>query len=150
MEAASSLSPGAGVKSESNSSSAAPKGETAPSQEVSRPALSRGVNVTEAAAYYARERLKQRGTPDAAVRLGVKGGGCSGFSYVIEFSDDPPRERDTVAECAGVRFYVDKKSLVYLAGSTLDYVKTLMFSGFKFLNPQEAAKCGCGHSFTVK
>jgi iron-sulfur cluster assembly protein len=112
--------------------------------------LARGVQVTEGAVTYAKQRLAQRGTPDAAIRLGVKGGGCSGFSYVIEFSDDPPRERDTVNEFHGVRFYVDKKSLVYLGGSTLEYVKTLMFQGFKFLNPQEATKCGCGHSFTLK
>jgi iron-sulfur cluster assembly protein len=116
----------------------------------SRSALARGVQVTEGAVTYAKQRLAQRGTPDAAIRLGVKGGGCSGFSYVIEFSDDPPRERDTVNEFHGVRFYVDKKSLVYLGGSTLEYVKTLMFQGFKFLNPQEATKCGCGHSFTLK
>jgi iron-sulfur cluster assembly protein len=69
---------------------------------------------------------------------------------VIEFSDDPPRSRDTVSEFEGVKFYVDKKSLIYLGGSTLDYVKSLMFQGFKFLNPQEATNCGCGHSFTVK
>ena len=96
-------------------------------------------------------KLEQRGTPNAAVRLGIKGGGCSGFSYVIEFDDDPPRERDSVLRASRAsRFYVDKKSLVYLAGSALDCEKTLMFSGFKFRNPNEAASCGCGHSFTVK
>jgi iron-sulfur cluster assembly protein len=99
---------------------------------------------------YAKERLKQRGTPNAAIRLGVRGGGCSGFQYVVEFSDEPPRSRDTVTECDGVTFYVDKKSLIYLGGSTLDFVKTVMFRGFKYLNPQEATKCGCGHSFTVR
>lgn len=108
------------------------------------------VIITDGAARFAREKLTQRGTPDAAIRLGVKGGGCSGFSYVIEFADDPPRDRDRVFEQGGVRFYVDKKSLVYLAGSALDYERTLMFQGFKFRNPQEASKCGCGHSFTVK
>jgi len=110
----------------------------------------RGVHVTASAVQYAKQRLEKRGTPNAAVRLGVKGGGCSGFSYVIEFSDDEPRSRDTVTEYDGVRFYVDKKSLIYLNDSTLDYVNTVMFRGFKFLNPQEATKCGCGHSFTVK
>jgi iron-sulfur cluster assembly protein len=55
-----------------------------------------------------------------------------------------------VYEVDGVKFYVDKKSLVYLAGSMLDYEKTLMFQGFKFRNPNEATSCGCGHSFTVK
>ncbi len=119
--------------------------------EPARPkAPERGVHISEGAVQYAKQRLKQRGTPDAAIRLGVRGGGCSGFQYVIEFSDDPPRERDTVTECDGVTFYVDKKSLIYLGGSTLDYQNTLMFRGFKFLNPQEATKCGCGHSFTVK
>jgi iron-sulfur cluster assembly protein len=106
------------------------------------------VSVSDAA--IAKQRLAQRGTPNAAIRLGIKGGGCSGFSYVIEFSDDPPRERDIVQEFGGVRFYVDKKSLVYLAGSVLDYEKTVMFQGFKFKNPQEASRCGCGHSFTVR
>jgi iron-sulfur cluster assembly protein len=55
-----------------------------------------------------------------------------------------------VFEADGVRFFVDKKSLVYLAGSLLDYEKTVVFQGFKFKNPQEASKCGCGHSFTVR
>lgn len=113
-------------------------------------AAGKGLAISEGAAKYARQKLTARGTPDAAVRLGIKGGGCSGFSYVIEFSDDPPKERDTVYEVDGVKFYVDKKSLVYLAGSMLDYEKTLMFQGFKFKNPQEASRCGCGHSFTVR
>jgi len=120
---------------------AAPTETTAPKK---------SVTITDGAVEYARKRLAQRGTPDAAIRLGVRGGGCSGFSYVIEFADDPPRERDLVFEAGGVRFYVDKKSFVYLAGSALDYEKTLVFSGFKFKNPQEASRCGCGHSFTVR
>jgi iron-sulfur cluster assembly protein len=108
------------------------------------------MSIAPAAAVFARQKLTQRGTPNAAVRLGIKGGGCSGFSYVIQFDDEPARERDTVYEVDGVKFYVDKKSLVYLAGSLLDYEKTLMFQGFKFRNPNEATSCGCGHSFTVK
>lgn len=109
-----------------------------------------GMSIAPEAAKFARQKLAQRGTPDAAVRLGIKGGGCSGFSYVIQFDDEAPRERDTVYEVDGVKFYVDKKSLIYLAGSLLDYEKTLMFQGFKFRNPNEATSCGCGHSFTVK
>jgi len=108
------------------------------------------MSIAPAAAAFARQKLAQRGTPNAAVRLGIKGGGCSGFSYVIQYDDEPPRERDTVYEVDGIKFYVDKKSLVYLAGSLLDYEKTLMFQGFKFRNPNEATSCGCGHSFTVK
>jgi iron-sulfur cluster assembly protein len=110
----------------------------------------RAITVSDEAVEFAKEKLTKRGTPDAAIRLGIRGGGCSGFSYVIEFSDDPPRERDRVFEFGGVKFYVDKKSLIYLAGSMLDYERTLMFQGFKFRNPQEASSCGCGHSFTVR
>lgn len=110
----------------------------------------KGLTVTSAAAAGAREKLAKRGTPNAMVRVGVKGGGCSGFSYVIQFDDDAPRERDYGYEVDGVRFVVDKKSLIYLAGSVFDYEKSLMYQGFKFRNPNEASSCGCGHSFTVR
>ncbi len=110
----------------------------------------KGLTITSGAAAFGREKLEKRGTPEAAVRLGIKGGGCSGFSYVIAFEDGEPRARDYAYEVDGVRFVVDKKSLVYLAGSVFDYEKTLMFQGFKFRNPNEASSCGCGHSFTVK
>jgi iron-sulfur cluster assembly protein len=122
--------------------------QTAPS--TVPPSSKREVRITATAVEYAKKRLAQRGTPDAAIRLGVRGGGCSGFNYVIEFSDEPPRSKDTVCELDGVKFYVDKKSLIYLGGSTLDYENTLMFQGFRFKNPQEASRCGCGHSFTVR
>jgi len=109
------------------------------------------IGVTERAAKEVARIIAEQKLPEGtALRVGVKGGGCSGFSYVIEFSDDPPRERDQVYEFDGVRFYVDKKSMIYLAGSVLDYEKTVMFQGFKFKNPQEASRCGCGHSFTVR
>ena len=125
--------------------------EAKPSVAPSEPPKSRReITISDKAVEFARKKLLARGTPDAAVRLGVKGGGCSGFSYVIQYEDTPPRERDTVYEAGGVRFYVDKKSFVYLAGSVLDYEQTLMFQGFKFKNPQEASSCGCGHSFTVR
>jgi iron-sulfur cluster assembly protein len=107
------------------------------------------VTLTPKAIEMAKKQLAKRGTPDAAVRLGLKGGGCSGFSYVIEFADDPPRERDRVFEFDGVRVYVDPKSLIYLAGTVLDWEQTLMYQGFKFRNPHEATSCGCGHSFSV-
>ena len=101
-----------------------------------------------------RVSLAKRGTPDSALRVGIKGGGCSGFSYVIEFADEPPRQGDLVLEFteddkSKVRVFCDKKSIIYLGGSVLDYEKTLMYQGYKFKNPQEASKCGCGHSFTV-
>jgi iron-sulfur cluster assembly protein len=124
--------------------------KSAPPNAAESSAERKGLNISQGAVDFARAKLEKRGTPEAAVRLGIKGGGCSGFSYVIQFEDDAPRERDRTYELDGVRFIVDKKSLVYLAGALLDYEKTLMFQGFKFRNPNEAASCGCGHSFTVR
>ena len=123
---------------------------TTETREPQIPADKLGMRISDGTVAFAKEKLAKRGTPDAAIRLGIKGGGCSGFSYVIQFEDDPPRERDRVYDIEGVRFIVDKKSLIYLAGSLLDYERTLMFQGFKFRNPNEASSCGCGHSFTVK
>jgi iron-sulfur cluster assembly protein len=82
------------------------------------------------------------------LRLGVRGGGCSGFAYVIEFADEKG-PRDQVFEYDGVRVVVDPKSLLFLNGTTLDYETKLMGHGFKFVNPNEAAGCGCGSSFGV-
>jgi iron-sulfur cluster assembly protein len=114
------------------------------------PKKGKAFEITSAAADFGRQKLEKRGTPEAAIRLGIKGGGCSGFSYVIQFEDGEPRARDYGYEVDGVRFVVDKKSFIYLAGSVFDFEKTLMFQGFKFRNPNEASSCGCGHSFTVK
>lgn len=114
----------------------------------------RSLAVSEKAVEAMRAQIDKRGTPNAAIRVGLRGGGCSGFSYVIEFDDNAPRAGDLVLEFpeegkSTVRVYCDKKSIIYLAGSVLDWEKTLMFQGFKFKNPNEATRCGCGHSFTV-
>lgn len=106
------------------------------------------VELSPKAVQKAREALAKRGTPDAMLRLGVKGGGCSGFSYVIEFADKA-RPRDLVFEFDGVKVVVDPKSIVFLAGCTLDYEVKLMQHGFKFVNPNEKSGCGCGESFSV-
>ena len=106
------------------------------------------MQVTPKAAIKAREALVKRGTPDAMLRLGVRGGGCSGFAYVIEFADETT-PRDQVFEFDGLKVVVDPKSLVFLNGSTLDYETRLMSHGFKFINPNESAGCGCGESFSV-
>ncbi len=145
LQAQSSVDPGS---KSAGSSPTSPPGD-AWAQALSR-APKKGLSITSGAAAFATQKLEKRGTPQAAIRLGIKGGGCSGFSYVIQFEDGEPRARDYAYEVDGVRFVVDKKSLVYLAGSVFDYEKTLMFQGFKFKNPNEAASCGCGHSFTVK
>jgi iron-sulfur cluster assembly protein len=114
----------------------------------------KAISVSPPAVEAMRRQIDKRGTPGAAIRVGVKGGGCSGFSYAIEFDDAPPRTGDLVLEFpeegkTTVRVFCDKKSILYLGGSVLDWEKTMMFQGFKFKNPQEATRCGCGHSFTV-
>lgn len=105
--------------------------------------------ISPEAAERAKMLLEQRATPRSYIRVGIKGGGCSGFSYVLRFEDDPPRDRDVVFEQHDVKMVVDKKSLSYLNGSTLDWEKTLLRQGFKFINPNEKSSCGCGLSFSV-
>ena len=112
------------------------------------------ISVTPKAVEAIARQMKKRGTMDASLRLGIRGGGCSGFSYVIEFHDGAPRSRDRVYDFVAedgtpVRVVVDPKSLLYLNGAQLDWEKTVMQEGFKFRNPQEKSSCGCGHSFTV-
>ena len=107
------------------------------------------IELTPKAVEMARKALERRGTPEAALRLGVRGGGCSGVSYAIEFADKI-RERDRVFEFdGGLKVVVDPKSLVYLRGSILDYEVKLMSHGFKFRNPNEKKGCGCGESFSI-
>lgn len=130
--------------------SAKPKSDATENKSEKAGAKKLPLTLTDAAVEAARMALNKRGTPDAAIRLGIKGGGCSGFSYVIEYEDDPPRARDRSFEFEGVRVIIDKKSLVYLMGTVLDFEKTLMKQGFKFRNPNEATSCSCGTSFTVK
>lgn len=105
--------------------------------------------VSTSAAAQIKEQFKKRGTPDAYLRLGVKGGGCSGFSYVLQYEDSVPREKDFLFIIHDIKVVVDKKSIIYLNGSTLDWEKTLIYQGFKFVNPQEKNKCGCGTSFSI-
>lgn len=107
------------------------------------------IAVSAIAAEQLRDQLEKRGTPNAFIRLGVRGGGCSGFSYVLQYEDSAPKTKDIVLEVDGINIVIDVKSIVYLNGCTLDWEKTLMNHGFKFVNPNEKSKCGCGHSFTV-
>jgi iron-sulfur cluster assembly protein len=112
------------------------------------------LEITQAAVDAIGLQIGKRGRPETALRVGIRGGGCSGFSYVIEFHDGAPNARDivydrTATNGSAVRIVVDKKSLLYLNGSTLEWEKTLMRQGFKFVNPNEKSNCGCGTSFTV-
>jgi iron-sulfur cluster assembly protein len=108
------------------------------------------VHVTGKAVQRIRAVLAKEGIPleEGGLRLGVKGGGCSGLSYSITF-DTQPRERDRIFTFEGVRVFIDPKSFLYLHGMTLDYEETLMRQGFKFINPNTARSCGCGTSFSV-
>jgi iron-sulfur cluster assembly protein len=107
-----------------------------------------GVRLTKKAIEMAKSALVKRGTPAASLRLGVRGGGCSGVSYAIEFSDKV-RDRDHKFDFDGLQVVVDPKSLVYLRGAVLDYEIKLMQHGFRFLNPNEKSGCGCGESFQI-
>jgi iron-sulfur cluster assembly protein len=107
------------------------------------------VTVTPRAAEKVREIQEAEGLIDYGLRVGVRGGGCSGLSYLIEFAEAPD-EDDYVWQVAdGVRLFVDPKSYLYLVGTELDYVESLMETGFKFRNPNVTKECGCGESFTV-
>ena len=108
------------------------------------------IHLTPKAAAKIREQVAKRGQsgPQSGIRVGVKGGGCSGLSYVIEYCD-APRTRDRVFEEGGAKVYVDPKSLLYLNGTTLDFVDTFQQKGFKFINPQQRSECGCGESFSI-
>ena len=100
--------------------------------------------IEELKAAMAQEELPE----GAGLRIGVKGGGCSGFSYVMGF-DGAPTEFDLVEEHSGVRVFVDKKSVLYLQNTTLDYVESLQQKGFVFKNPNASGTCGCGQSFSA-
>lgn len=104
------------------------------------------ITITESAAREIRKQAEKRGTPDAALRAGIRGGGCTGFSYLFEWADGEPRERDRIFERDGVRVVIDPKSLLYLKGTELDFVRTMMGYGFKFNNPNVKSTCGCGES----
>ena len=105
------------------------------------------ITMTVAAATHVSRHLAQRGK-GAGIRVGVRTTGCSGMAYVLEFVDDI-EPQDMVFEDHGVKVIIDPKSLVYLDGTELDFVKEGLNEGFKFNNPNVAGECGCGESFTV-
>lgn len=108
------------------------------------------ITLTEEAARFVKARLEKEGRPNAALRVGVKGGGCNGLMYVLDYTDEAPRARDIVYDFYGTKVYIDEKSVDFVDGSTIVYENTLMFQGLKFENPLEASTCGCGETFSVK
>ncbi len=107
------------------------------------------LNLTPSAVKMVQGFLQQHGgTPEAGLRVAVLPGGCSGFQYDVDI-DDAPEGDDEVLEQQGIRIFVDPFSAQYLEGIEIDYITSLMGSGFSFKNPQASGGCGCGSSFTV-
>jgi iron-sulfur cluster assembly protein len=104
------------------------------------------ITISESAAAEIRRQKEKRGTPEAQIRVGIRGGGCTGFSYLFEWNDGEPRETDKVFSEHGVTLVVDPKSYVYFQGTELDFVSSMMGHGFKFNNPNAKGTCGCGES----
>ncbi|MGD9946096.1 MAG: iron-sulfur cluster assembly protein IscA [Burkholderiaceae bacterium] len=105
------------------------------------------VMLTESAARHVARYLERRGK-GIGLRLGVKTSGCSGLAYKLEYADEPNAE-DVQFESHGVRVFVDPRSLPYLDGTELDFVREGLNEGFRFNNPNVKGECGCGESFQV-
>lgn len=107
------------------------------------------LSLTESAAEKVRGLIaEQKMDESAGLRVYVKGGGCSGFSYGMAFENEMD-DQDKIAESNGVRIIVDPVSLKYLKGAEIDWVENGMGGGFKFQNPNAGSSCGCGHSFNA-
>lgn len=105
------------------------------------------VTLSESAARHVNRYLAKRGK-GVGVRLGVKTTGCSGLAYQLEYVDDAVPE-DILFETRGIKLFIDPKSLAYLEGTELDFVREGLNEGFRFNNPNERDRCGCGESFRV-
>ena len=106
------------------------------------------VILTSKAIAKVKEIMSQQDPTPAGLRVGVVGGGCSGFSYSMSFENEPGM-MDKVFDMEGLKVYVDATSVMYLDGCRVDYLETLEGAGFKFENPNVKSTCGCGSSFNV-
>jgi iron-sulfur cluster assembly protein len=109
---------------------------------------STGVALTEAAVEWVKRIRAKEGKEDLGLRLGVKAGGCSGYSYFMGFTN-AERPGDLVLQYEGLRVFVDPKSLAILDGTTVDYQRGLLGTGLQFRNPRVKKSCGCGESFSL-
>ncbi|MGA1742133.1 MAG: iron-sulfur cluster assembly protein IscA [Pseudohongiellaceae bacterium] len=105
------------------------------------------ITLSEAAAEHVASQLSSRGK-GLGIRVGVTTTGCSGMAYVLEFVDEL-KDSDEVFEDHGIKIVVDPKSLVYIDGTEMDFVKTGVNEGFEFRNPNVKGECGCGESFSI-
>ncbi len=121
--------------------------EANPQTPAAQPTDEASVSVSPAAADAIVKAAAARDRKPTGLRVGIRGGGCTGFSYLFEWSDTEPRAQDLVIPVeGGMRVFIDPKSLVFLRGSTLDFKKTLMQRGFTWVNPNSKGSCGCGES----
>lgn len=107
------------------------------------------ITLSPSAVQEVKRLVQQEQKPNLALRIGVKGGGCSGFSYQMVLEEASPKQYDTLFEQDGVKMLVDAKSHLYLDGTTIDFKNGLMGGGFEFQNPLAKKSCGCGTSFSV-
>jgi len=109
------------------------------------------IELSESAAKEIKSIIKDQGLPEDKTRLrvGVKGGGCSGFSYMLDLVEDEPAESDELLESNGVKIVCDMKSYLYLNGAQIDFKDEVMGRGFVFKNPNATSSCGCGSSFSA-
>ena len=105
------------------------------------------IEITETAARKIRTLMAKQGLDEGGLRVGVKGGGCSGLSYTFAWEREPRFGDDVFEGSDGAKIFVDKKSLLFLSGTVLDYDTNLMGKGFVFNNPNAKSNCGCGSSF---
>jgi iron-sulfur cluster assembly protein len=107
------------------------------------------ITLTETAAQEIKDIVKKQGlSPQACLRVGVKGGGCSGFSYVLDLTEDTT-DNDEVMQSQGIKVVSDRKSYLYLNGTEIDFRDEVMGRGFVFKNPNATHTCGCGSSFSA-
>lgn len=106
------------------------------------------INLTDAAYQQVTHLINKRGKPALGIRVSVKTGGCSGLSYVFEYVDEA-NPRDEIVQEKEVKVFIDAKAVLYLVGTTLDYIDEKVKSGFIFLNPNAKGQCGCGESFHI-
>lgn len=109
---------------------------------------SQPVILTENAIKEVKKLLETNNIAGAGLRVGVTGGGCAGFTYMLNF-DNEVKSDDQTYEVEGIKVIIDMKSVLYLYGTTIDYSAGLTGGGFKFINPQAKESCGCGSSFTA-
>jgi len=109
------------------------------------------ISLTETAASEIKKIIKEQNLPetDTKLRVGVKGGGCSGFSYMLDLTEEPKAEMDEELYCHGVKILCDMKSYLYLNGVEIDFKDEVMGRGFVFKNPNATSSCGCGSSFSA-